>query len=206
MKYSAILLLLLPFCLEAQRMETYAPDFLRFAKPGVKNQSPGKGLSIDYRSQMGFKLEDPDGNLHNLDLAESRSFKIKLPLVYKPSFTALLGFHRQEERYRFSDFNPSIDDASFFSHLNNTNLKTNRFSLSILKPLSPKIYTAFKSEVILSENNKDLLDVENPTTYRFNALVGFKRSENTEYGVGLYYGKSLDRTSLLSICLFEPYL
>ena len=166
-------------------------------QPGVVNKSPGKGASFTYSLNPDFKMTVPDAeNASKIERSERFDSKLKLPLINAPGFKFMLGFQYTLEKYHFSDIDP--ENAPLFSRLNNAELKTTGVAAYIVHPINEKIYTSFRFGASWHGDYSTFISLDNRfAIYRAAALIGIKKRDNLEYGIGLLFIKSFRRTSIL---------
>lgn len=176
-----------------------------FCSPGIHNQSRSRGVEILYRISSGGEVLDRVNE--NLELAqlqafEQLNFKLYIPLLLKRDWKILLGYTYQPERFQFR--NLGTDLAPIVSNFQNTFLKSNSYSLTTSKSLNDRHYIAFRAKVAFNGDYKTWINFENRyMTMNAIGLLGFKKSEDFEWGVGVYYSKNMRRSLILPFAMMH---
>ncbi len=167
------------------------------AMPGVTNKSPGKGLVCEYRFQPKYRMDNLNGQSREVDHNSRFNFKLKIPVIIKPSLTVLGGIQYQQENYDFDESSLGKTDL-LFSRLNNSSLRMTRVSFYVTKSLNEKFYLGFMSDAVYSGDYANLSeDLDRFASYRATVALGYKPNEKTEYGFGILYSQGLRRTNVL---------
>jgi len=185
------------YCLIAQD-RTAEP----YATSRVLNQSPAKGLLLDYTQLGGFNYKGPN---NNSQVAESDRLELKLriPILLKERTKVLLGLQYFQESYEFEE-DGLLESNFVFQRLNERVLKKSRLSLSAGHALNSKFYTAFRLEASYSGDYQGIINMDNRfATYRATAALGYKKSERLTYGIGTYYSNSFRRTQILPFAFYN---
>lgn len=163
-------------------------------KPGVTNKSPGKGFMIDYAYNPEFSMR-PTNSEQASEVEANQRFtsKIKLPILHKHRVKFLLGFKYALERYSFENINP--ENYSLFKRLNEATLKDAESAAYLIVPINHKYYTSFRFSASFRGDYGGFLSTHNDyATYRAAGILGVKKRDDLEYGVGIYYSKNIRRT------------
>jgi len=166
-----------------------------YCKPGVANKSRSRGLSISYglANSGNYKAEGatptfstPTSSLNRLNHFE---FKIKVPVVLKERTKVLLGYKYYLESY---DFNAvGVDFSETFRTLDNFRLKSNNYSIILSHSLNEKNYLIFRYQYATNGNYDDWTSFDNKyAIHGFLGTYAIKKSEDFEWGVGLFYSNS----------------
>ena len=186
-----------PFLFSQGEMNNLALEANPFlCKPGVTNKSPGKGLSIDYTYNPEFKMRPTNVESASEVQANQRfSSKIKLPLINSQRVKFLLGFKYAFERYHFEDINP--ENYALFQRLNEAKLKDTESAAYLIVPINHKYYTSFRLSASFRGDYGSFLTTRSDyATYRAAGMFGIKKSDDLEYGVGVYFAKNIQQTSI----------
>ena len=170
-----------------------------FCKPGVVGKSPSKGILLDYTylpSINVYPYNDGITKSNPQKIASNRlSFKLKVPVIHKPSFTLLVGFAHYREEYKVSNFNNG--EISILNSVHDQSLKSSRFSLNMLKPINEKYYLAFKGDVSFNGDYNGLISFDDQyMKFNIGLLFGVKPSLNVEWGAGLLFRTSFIQSSI----------
>ncbi len=168
-------------------------------KPGVIGKSPSKGLSLDYTFLPNIKVYPYKNGMKGKNAQRVSSdrfnFKLKVPVIYKPGFTLLIGYAHYREEYNVS--NLPNGEMSILNEIDDRSLKSNRLSLYMIKPINKKIYLAFKGDASFNGDYNGLMNFNDRfLKYNIGVLVGVKPRPNLEWGVGGLFRSSFVRSSV----------
>ncbi len=163
-------------------------------KPGVINKSPGKGLLIDYTYNPEFEMRPTDAeNASEVRANQRFTSKLKIPIINCQRTKFLIGFKYALERYSFEEIEP--ENYPLFKRLNETNLKDAEMAAYLIVPINHKYYTSFRVSSSFRGDYSGFVNTSNKYgTYRAAGIFGVKKSDNIEYGIGIYYSKNIRRT------------
>lgn len=170
-------------------------------KSGVRNASPGKGLSIEYFLHPSYDLQNnflSNSGKQKADV-DSKKFietKLKIPLANSDKFRALIGFSHTYEKYDFNQI--SVDDNFLLQAINDVPLRRTRANLIFFYALNNKNYLAFRGESSFNGNYQGLIDFdEQYRVWRGAVIYGIKKRADKEVAFGLTYNNSFRRTIVL---------
>ena len=165
-----------------------------FCKPGVCNKSPGKGLLIEYSYNPEFKMRPTNAEQPTHVEANKRFMaKIKVPLVNKDRVKFLLGFKYATEKYNFDHIDP--ENYPLFKRMNDATLKDAESAAYLILPINHNYYTSFRFSTSFRGDYGTFMNTnQRYLTYRAAGIFGVKKSENLEYGFGIYFSKNIRRS------------
>ncbi len=167
---------------------------INYCKPGVKNKSKSKGLLLQYQFNTGRDYyTNQSSTPEHLNRAERFLGKIKIPILNKCNLKILTGF-----QYGFENFNFDIKNTTdgIIQSLSQEKYKNARFSIYFVKPLNNKFYISVVSSLEYNGGFEKFIDFrERFRTFRTIASFGIKKTEDKEYGLGLYYKDGFRRRS-----------
>jgi hypothetical protein len=172
-------------------------------QPGVINQSPGKGASITY-------VLNPDYSLHSINTDDRRQVsrnerfeaKVKLPLVVRPAFKAMLGLKYGLERFHFTDLESS--DFPLLKRLSNSELKVAEAAAYFVMPINDKYYTALRMSASYNGDYSEVVNFDRRyALYRVAAVWGVKKRQDLEYGAGLMYSSRYGHSTLVPFAFYN---
>lgn len=166
-------------------------------QPGVVNKSPGKGASLTY-------VLNPNYSLRSISSEERTKVKnnerweanLKVPLVVRDEFKAMLGFKYSLERFHLN----SVDEVSFplLNRLNESALKTAETAAYFVVPINRKYYTSFRMSASFNGDYDDFISLDNRfALYRLAGVLGVKERDNLEYGAGLMYSSRYGQSNVV---------
>lgn len=214
-------LILLSFCffvinfsLSAQAPPIFIPDDFDYeaedagciCTPGVINKSPGKGLLIEYKLTSGGNFTPDEvatgispSNVNNL---ERLRLRLKVPIILKPKVKFLLGFDHFRENYNFNFIQPAFAEQLYL--LSNTTLKTSRITGYFLQSLGETNYLGVQIRGAFSGNYNGIVNTDPYyRQFRVSTILGFKKREDVEWGIGLVYSDNFSRKRVLPFLLYN---
>lgn len=201
-----VLTILLPILVKAQDFPTPIIGHA-FCKPGVENASPGKGLSIqyirhpNYELTSGFKLED-NRRRSDVERKERLDAKLKIPLLNKDEWKALIGLYHSFEKYTFDYIAPP--NNYYFNAIDDQMLKRTRATAFLFKALDSRNYLALRLGASFNGNYEGLVQFDNRyAVYRAALVWGFKKTNDKELGIGLLMNKSFRRTAVYPFLIYN---
>ncbi len=179
---------------EMSNLALEANPFL--CKPGVENKSPGKGFSISYTYNPDFEMRPTHAeNASEVEVNQRIAGKLKIPIVNCRRTKFLLGVKYANERYSFEDIDP--ENYPLFKRLNEVSLKDAEAAAYLIVSLNQKYYTSFRLSTSFRGDYKGILNTSSRyATYRAAGVLGVKKSDKVEYGIGVYYSRNVRRTSI----------
>ena len=184
--------------------QTEVPDQLfevielekEYCKPGVVNKSRSKGLLIQYNLYPNYKItsDESQGNLANskVKFRDLWRVKLKIPLMNRCDLKLLLGWDHYREGYNFSFLN-NLDFP--LQSLEAAPLVNNRFNIYLVKALNKKYYLGGTLSASFNGNYQSFFEFQNRyAVYRGAVTFGVKKTEELEWGIGLF-GKKGFRSS-----------
>ncbi len=178
-----------------------------FAKPGIRNASPGKALSITYERQPNYKLmsgqaDAQDKGDNEVEAKERFEAKIKFPLVLRGHWKVLGDMYYSFERYDFDELRQ--EDYFAFQAIDGTALKRTRLTLFGFRSMSPKHYIALRGEVSANGDYGGFIDLNKKfMVYRVAGVFGIKKNEDTELGFGVMANNSFRRSAVYPFMLYN---
>ncbi len=176
-----------------------------FCTPGIQNQSRSRGVEILYRVSAGGDVLDRADEVRELAQLQSFqqvNFKLYIPLLLKRDWKILLGYTYQPERFQFGSLGTEL--KPIVGNFQNTFLKSNSYSLTTSKSLNSKHYLGFRAKVAFNGDYKTWMNFENRyMTMNAIGLLGFKKSDNFEWGLGVYYSKNMRRSLILPFAMMH---
>ena len=206
------LVLLFFYCtgLKAQKAEKKEKDSCNatsFCKTGVLNKSMSKGIAVEYDLVPSYYLHTTSSNKtvgesrDKIGLSGTMKFKLKAPLYNGEGLKVMLGFKYYKEQFQFNTNNL---DFELHQNLDNRSLKNVAMSLYVLKPMKNKFYVAFKGEAAFRGDYTGFLKPSKDNlSYNVTAALGIKKSERTEWGIGLLYKYSFGNHIVLPGLVFN---
>ena len=201
--FTALLILVFAGVAHAQDLNSESRSGLNLVKPGVRNDGPSKGLEVIYGVRPGFDLGDSETvGAQPISHFDNLTVKLKIPVVYKPKdFKAVIGVAYNYEKYLL-DNDAAVDP--FYRELDNDALKSVRATAYLAKMFDSKIYTVLRLEAAYNGNYDKLVNYDEQfRALRAALIVGYKPSEDVEYGFGGFVNNTFRRTSIWPILMFN---
>lgn len=170
----------------------------KYCKPGVNHSGPSKGLRLVYQwlpqtravSESQFGDVEPENTI---------LFKYKIPIVNRCDLKILLG---HQFFYRGANFR--LYDLQGNSREILPGLKSNRFNVYVLKSLNSTLYAGFTASAAYNGNYSTFVDFSAPfAIYRAVAMLGVKKNEHTEWGVGALAKSGFRNRYILPFAFFN---
>ncbi|MCB0549200.1 MAG: hypothetical protein KDD19_16600 [Phaeodactylibacter sp.] len=215
-KYFCLLLFTLVISqLQAQRGHLPDEDQLElakdkpvFCKPGVTNQSRGRGVLIEYGNVGSYKLtpknalSDGVSSGSRVSHIDQLTAKIKIPMVNAPSLKVLAGYEHSSETYHFSRIGDT--HAGLFQSLDNNPLRNNKYSLYITKAFCDKFYGGLRLRTSYRGDYDEVMSFESRyATYSALAVFGVKPRPDLEWGIGLTYSDNFFNRQVLPFAVYN---
>jgi hypothetical protein len=178
-----------------------------FAKPGIRNGSPGKGFSISYERHPNYGLQGGilnEGKKGKSDVESKERFetKLKIPIFLRCNWKILGDVYYAFEKYRFETIQPPNNYA--FEAIDGEALKRARFTLYAFRSISDKNYLGFRGEVSANGAYDGFVDFgRRYMIYRGAAIFGMKKSDDNELGFGAMVSHSFDRLRAYPFMIFN---
>lgn len=170
----------------------------KYCKPGVNHSGPSKGLRLVYQwlpqtravSEAQFGDVDPENTI---------LFKYKIPIVNRCDLKILLG---HQFFYRGANFR--LNDAQGSSREILPGLKSNRFNAYVLRSIDSTLYAGFTASAAFNGNYSPFVDFSSRfAIYRAVAMLGVKKNENTEWGLGALAKSGFRNRYILPFAFFN---
>ena len=170
----------------------------KYCKPGVNHAGPSKGLRLVYQwlpqtraiSESQFGDVEPENTF---------LFKYKIPIVNRCDLKVLLGhqYFYRGANFRFYDGQGSSKEVL-------PGLKSNRFNAYVLKSIDSTFYLGFTASAAFNGNYSSFVDFSSSfAIYRAIAMLGVKRNEQTEWGVGALAKSGFRNRYILPFAFFN---
>ena len=176
-----------------------------FCKPGVSNKSKSRGLELSYTWHGGSDYlsdEDEITSLSNFNQLQNIKFSVKVPILYKGSFTLILGYKYLSDFYDFNQIGTEFSSA--FQAMDGKPLKSNAFDMIMTKSLDETRYLAARFGYSVNGNYSEWSNFDSKfSIYKFLALYAIKPNESFEWGFGLTGSASFRRTSFVPFIIYN---
>lgn len=151
-----------------------------------------------YRSGS-YRMRSTQGNDLIIQDNSSISVSLKAPLVLKPGLKVFSSFTYYDEDFEFISEQEGND---FAQALHNKSLRSLNASFYVIKPFRGDWFLLNRLQASLNG------DFSNPDTqqylnYSLASVLGWRKSENTVLGLGLFYGVDFDGGSLVPLAAFQ---
>ena len=176
-----------------------------FVKPGIRNTTPGKGLSITYFLHPRYRLqtETNDETVRaQLERRERLDVKLKIPLWNRERTKFLLGLYHSFEKYDF-EMERSIN-TPFLDAIDGRRLKRSRMTAYYFRALNDKNYLAFRIGASYNGAYDKLINFdERYAVYRGAVILGIKRRVDRELALGVLVTKNFQRVLPLPVVIYN---
>ena len=212
---AALLLVVLPgLPLTAQTKPDFFPEDVNpdqlalrcFCQPGVRFKSRSRGLELSYALSGPSTFEPEKGEFSepysSFDRLSHFIFKLRVPVINRDAIKLLIGYNYEKEAYRFGQIGTDFQDV--FEDLDGHSLRSNSFSVILTKPFGETAYLAGRFRYSANGDYPTIMDFGKEYSI-YNALLslGFKRTEDFEWGFGIWYSQSFRRASPLPFVFYN---
>ena len=154
----------------------------KYCSRGVKGMTPGAGLEIGVETLPGLNFRGANGKKHSLRQHRRMYAQVRFPVVLQPSLKILGGLSMSRQVF---DFKNNPQSEALPEALNTRSLKASEFTLYAIKALNSKIYLGTKATIGFNGDYRGPFNISsNQMNTALATLVGFKVSNDTEYGIG----------------------
>ncbi len=186
--------------------ESQMLDLRCLCKPGVWNKSASRGIEISFLHVVPNKLEEEDGYPLNKPLSElsiqNLIIKLRFPIINKEGFKVIGGVMYRPEHYDFRKI--GADYANVFNYLNSERMKSSGFEGLITKSLNEKFYTALRLRLAYNGDYSGFIKFKDRySIFNASAVLGIKKHDHLEYGIGLNFVHSFRKTSILPFFIYN---
>lgn len=214
-KHSGLFLCILA-AWQLQAQKTHLPDKDQielakeqapFCKPGVVNQSPGRGVLFQYSNvgSHGIFAENglPDGfNSSRVSHVDQLTAKVKIPLANTPGLKVLLGYEYAAETYHFSRI--GAFQRELFQSLDGNPLRNNKYSLYLTKSFNSKYYAGLRLRTSYRGDYDQGMTFEGRyAAHSALAVFGIKARPDLDWGIGLTYSDNFFNRQLLPFAFYN---
>jgi len=181
-------------------VSTPSEALIAYCTPGVSNSTRAKGAEIAYRRSTAYRWKQGNNEI-DVDPYEHLAATIRAPLLLRPRTKVLLGLRHSRERYSLSPDLLTDDKAEY---INYNFLKKSSARLIAIHSLSEKNYAGVMLQTSYHGDYKGLASLDSEyAIYRLATLYGWKWSEHSEMGIGLYFNNSFRSRSVLPFVLLN---
>ena len=178
-----------------------------FCKPGVRYNSPARGLDLSYSLISAGTYEPENGAtlvrpFSAFDRWQQFEANLKIPLILREDFKLLIGYKYYTEVFSFNTIGADFSQA--FQNLNTQPLKKNAFSIILNKPLDEKSYLLFRARYLSNGNYEGWLAFDKDYAIsNFVGLYAFKPNEDLEWAIGVNVSSSFRKTTALPFFVYN---
>lgn len=176
-----------------------------FCKPGVQNKSRPKGLQF-YYNVIGPGNLKSDQISQNPRFTKFRKavFKLALPVLRHEKHRVFMSYAFHAEQYEFKEIENDFD--GLFTQLDDRNFKSSTLNLFYTRSINEKNYLGFSLNNSFNGDYEGLFSLGS----RYHILtavaaLGFKKSEDNEWGFGVAYSNSFRNRSFRFLPFFYWY-
>lgn len=156
-------------------------------QPGVVNKSPGKGASITYTFNPAYRMLPPDAaDKSKVHRNERLGASLKIPIINRPKFKALVGLGYSMERYHIQE--QETERYPLFKRMNDADLKNAGIAAYFFRPLNHKYYVSMRVSANWQGDYGKFVSFQNKyAVYQTAGIFGVKKREDLEFGAGLLF-------------------
>jgi hypothetical protein len=194
LKYLTIILFVLLLKNECNSQEIFSwTKETAYCNPSVVGLPRAKALIVKYELQPEYKITSTakQGNYGNSEAKVDRNrrldFRLRFPIINKPSLTIAAGIKYTHEEFRFA--NAAGNNYSLYKDLEDRPLKSLGLHFYVVKPTRTKKYFILRASFDLNgdytSSNIGKIDF---LKFSISPLIGWKQNENLSYALGVSYG------------------
>jgi hypothetical protein len=168
-----------------------------YCTPSVVGLPRPKAFIFSYELQPHYKITSTakDDNFVNDNAEINRNrrldFRLRFPIINKPSLTIAAGLKYSREEFRFDDYPTS---SAFYNNLENRDLRSIGAHFYVVKPTKSKRYFIIRSALDFNgDYPSDKIKAGEFLKFSLAPLIGWKKNDNLSYGVGFSYGYAFGR-------------
>ncbi len=181
-------------------VSTPSEALIAYCSPGISNSTRARGAELAYRRSTRYRWQQ-DPREQAVEPYEHLTATIRAPLLLRPRTKVLIGLRHSRERYSLSSVSPRDDKADY---INFRYLKKSSLRLIAIHSLSEKNYAGIMLQTSYHGDYSGLLSLDAEyVIYRMAALYGWKWSEDSEMGIGVYVNNSFRGSAVLPFVLLN---
>ncbi|MBC7923058.1 MAG: hypothetical protein H7Z75_18420 [Ferruginibacter sp.] len=177
-----------------------------YALPTVEGMQRGRAVSLEYETFGRYSIVCPSdsslGVTNGQEVSQNHrlDFKVKIPLLNRPSLKMVASLKFSNEEYRFGSSGTANE---FYQKINDQNLSSYALSVHAIKSFDAVHYLVLSPSV---ESSGRYTNVTQPRSrffrYTGSALFGWKRTPNLTYGLGFSYSYSPGIVSIAPVATY----
>jgi hypothetical protein len=191
----------------SQEIFTWGKD-KDFCNPSVIGLPRAKAAVAKFELQPGYRIisTDKTGLYGNAEEKVSRihrwDFRLRFPIINKPSITLAGGLKYTKEEFRFNDDAPVT--YPFYKEMEDRALKSVGLHFYLLKPTRGNKYFIVRTSFDLNgDYGSSNFAKREFLKFSITPLIGWKRNDNLSYAVGLTYGYTFGQPLVLPVFSFN---
>jgi hypothetical protein len=168
-----------------------------YCTPSVVGLPRPKAFIFSYELQPHYKITSTakDDNFENNSAEINRNrrldFRLRFPIINKPSLTIAAGLKFSREEFRFDDY-PT--NSAFYNNLEDRDLRSIGAHFYVVKPTKSKKYFIIRAAFDFNgDYPSDKIKAGEFLKFSLAPLIGWKKNDNLSYGVGFSYGYAFGR-------------
>lgn len=194
--------------LQAQDNLLHCPD-TSYCAPQIEGLPRSKGIVAEYEQVLSYNIkatsDNPNiGNSNEVKVNGHQriQYKIKLPLMNTESMKIIMGFQYFVEQFEFEKAQNS--DYSLFRSLEDRNLRSIGLSTYLVKSFRGDNYAMLRLRGSLNgDYGRDISPASDYVKFSITPLYGWKKSSKLSYGIGLSYGYTFGRATIIPIFAYN---
>src|SRR4030095_16771626 len=196
-KYPVILIVVLSTTnIYAQEIFSWSKE-TEYCTPSVVGLPRPKAFIFSYELQPHYKITSTakDDNFENNSAEINRNrrldFRLRFPIINKPSLTIAAGLRFSREEVRFDDYPAS---SAFYNNLEDRDLRSIGAHFYVVKPTKSNKYFIIRAAFDFNgDYPSDKIKAGEFLKFSLAPLIGWKKNDNLSYGVGFSYGYAFGR-------------
>lgn len=179
----------------------------RFCDPKLEGMARSKGFSILYERTLDSRITstsaDPAVGNGTATVGRNNKFdiRLKVPAWNRPGLKIIVGL-----KYFLEEFNFMMPEGlsyPLYKNLEDKNLKSAGWNLSILKPFNETIYLGIRFNAdVNGDFSADEFARSSFLKYSLAAIYGWKKCETKTTGIGVYFSYTFGRRSVYPVFVY----
>lgn len=176
-----------------------------YCSPSVVGLPRAKALIIRLEALPGFTIKSNgrQGNYGNsaatIDRNRRIDFRLRFPIVNKPSLTLAAGIKYTHEEFIFREAGLR-NGYSFYKDLEDRPLKSIGLHFYAVKPTRSNKYFALRTSFDLNgDYSSDKFGKKEFLKFSVTPLIGWKKNDNLTYAIGFSYGYTFGKPLIIPV-------
>jgi len=202
--FCTTILLVLTITSRCQEIFSWSKE-REYCNPSVIGLPRAKAVIVKFELHPDYKIisTGKSGSFGNSEGEIKRNrrwdFRVRFPIVNKPSLIIAGGLKYTNEEFRFSDLS-GVNSYPLYQHLEDKPLKTAGIHFYVVKPTKNKKYFILRTSFDLNgDYGSDKFGKKEFLKFSITPLIGWKQNDNLSYAVGFTYGYTFGKPLIVPV-------